>query len=374
MDRTFFDTENSIRNSRESNYTFGDDRYSVVFNENNGSYTAYYYSTPIINSKGDPVERKFILKGNSVEFEGSNSKIKMMRNIYMESQDGYCILKLNRMITSYDEFEVRYENATASPTMNGVAIKTKCSRKLPFVFSLSIDQLPSYLYLNDRTAALMKDEFTPIITISVIGILKNNYVVENANIECEESGNKEYKLSVFPNCDKEEQVLFEINHHEPKLLHDTTVESDHPFMNNPFGSIAYVGNTPFSGEQWLYSRFNNSMLYNFNDKEIISAKLYIPKYSEKSLRASLYRASDRFCSLKSNWENRIKPGQFISEANNFAGYSVFDLTSEFVDETSRQLLFENGMVIIPQNNKTYVSLSTADNYLFPQIFALKYYI
>lgn len=373
MYKTVFDEIKAIRRGQDTSLLTGNDRYSVLVDEPDGSSTAYYYSTPIFTENGELVERKFKIGNRIIEFDGSSAKIKIMRDIVMVSKQGYCIIRLNDLIKHYDEFKVMYEKATVFPTLNGVAIKAICSSDDPFVFYITTDRAPFIIKGNSRSFAFMSDEFTPVFTISVIGALKNSCVVESATISYKELGDKDYCISVFPDSDVGMEVLFEINSYEPKLFHDTTVESKHPSMCNPYGSAAYLGITPYAGEQWMYSRLDNSKLFSLSDKEIVSARLYIPKLCEANSNLSLFESSERFCSMGSDWNTKTPPGRLIVESYNFDNYLVFDLTSEFVDFEKENSFLMNGVVMVPPQTSSGVALATADNYICPQVLALNYY-
>ena len=61
-------------------------RYRVVAKEDDGSKTAYYFSTPIYNYKSRGlIDGKFHSNGGAVYAVGSNASITVFKNIFMEN-------------------------------------------------------------------------------------------------------------------------------------------------------------------------------------------------------------------------------------------------------------------------------------------------
>ena len=167
--------------------------------------------------------------------------------------------------------------------------------------------------------------------------------------------------------------MYEINMHDEKLIHDTTVESAHPTENNSFGSTGFIGNSDLFGEQWLYTRPETEFLHGLKASRIHKAILHIPSLNNSQASLSAYEISRRFCSFGSNWINKVSETDKISASSRMQSYHSLDITSVLSDKESGDLLPAVGCLIKPtQKSDSFTAIATADSFLFPQILEINY--
>ena len=231
-------------------------RYRVVMKEENGTRTAYYFSTPIYNNKTKKVvDMKFRKKSGAIYLVGSNANITFTNHVRMENGEGFCKISLPKPISYIAEQELKCGNDRIYPTTNGLVYKAACQGENSFFFELEVDTHFLKTRFNNKYFSLMKEKFRPFVTVSCIGTADaNGEIIAPAKITYQQLNNRKYCLTVTPCSPMGKWVLFEANLYETKLIQDTTVESANPTMNNAFGSFAFVGNTVQYGEQWLYSK------------------------------------------------------------------------------------------------------------------------
>ena len=350
-------------------------RYRVVVNENDGSKTAYYFSSPIYNlHTRKAVDLKFENKGSFVFAEGSNCTIAVSDSVKFNNAEGSCILSLPHRINKFFENQLLCGSDSIIPSLNGVVYKAFVKDKESVTFELEVGTPFMHIRANDKCFSLMKEEFKPFITVSCIGTVdENGDIVAPAKITYQKLTDKNYSFTVYPCSATGESVLFEVNLYEPKLFQDTTVESMHPTVNNAFGGIAFIGKTSDFGEQWLYSRPDCSKLSELMDKYIESAILYFPKYGHSSINLAAYKVAARFCSFGSNWDNKIQMDNKISDVTNTELYHSVDITSLVVDPITKGFGYSDGFILKPRDKGNRCSIiSTGDSYHKPLILQINY--
>jgi hypothetical protein len=349
-------------------------RYRVVVNENDGSKTAYYFTSPIYNAKtGKAVNLKFNQKDNYAYATGSNADIFISENIRLENSEGYALISLNNKPTAITDNEIICNNKKIYPTINGIGIESICQTNDVFSFSLEISTPNLHIRANDKCFALMLEKFRPFIVISCIGASDaNGNVISPAKIFYQKITDNRYMIDVTPCSPLAKSILLEINLYEPKLFQDTTVESKNPTINNVFGSISFLGTTKEFGEQWLYTRPDYSKLLEMNNKEILSATLHLPKLNENEMEITASEVSARFCSFGSTWNNKVEKKALVSNSIDTSHYISLDLTSLFSD--GNNIFSKTEGVIIKSKNKGvgFSVVATADSYLFPQILEINF--
>lgn len=227
---------------------------------------------------------------------------------------------------------------------------------------------------NDKYFALMDGDQKPFIVLSCIGVVNEDcHVIAPAEVSFEKISGQRYQLAVSLVDHCNEWVLFEINLYEPKLWQDTTVESNHPTINNVFGGVGFVGNTAAYGEQWLYSRLDQSKMPELLSKEINHAVLHMPLLSKRSDAIIAQSVSFRFCSVGSTWDNKVSPSGWRANAVANSTFLSTDISTLITNPRTKLFIPSDGFVL---KQKTYgfggTVISTADSYFAPQILEVNY--
>lgn len=349
-------------------------RYRVLTIEQNGTHTAYYFTSPIYNHqtrKG--VDLRFHRDGNAAYSTGSNATITVDENVRLENTEGTCMISLPERISRISETEIVCANERLYPTTNGIAIRSFCGEGEAYEFSVEISKPFLDVRANDKYFALMSEKFRPFMSVSCIGTAnaKGN-IISPAKISYQKISDREYSVSVAPCSSLGESVLFEVNLYEPKLFQDTTVESNNAKSNNAFGSIGFIGTTNEFGEQWLYSRPDFTRLSELFGQKILRATFHLPKLNDEAIELKASKVAARFCSFGSTWNNKIPEITAFSESKTTDHYIDLDLTPMLIDKHGR-LLRGDGLILKAKKKKSGFSvIATGDNYLFPQILEINY--
>lgn len=350
-------------------------RYRLVVSENNGSKTAYYFTTPIYNRKSRKmIDLQFRPNGGVVFATGSNANITVSDSVRMENAEGSFVMELPRRVTLTSAKELRFGGNSVYPTTNGVAIKANVQSTGYFRFHIEVGQPFLNVRANDRCFALMKERFRPLAVFSCIGTLDmSGYLIAPAQIEFQKLTDKKYCLTVFPKSPLGTSVLFEANLYENKLFQDTTVESRNPSVNNAFGGVGFIGNTSLYGEQWLYSRPDYSILTEVMDKPIEKAVLHIPKLNHSTVAFRAFRVAARFCSFGSTWDNKTAGDVPVSDSVSLGGYQSIDITSLLVDQRTRTIQRSEGLILKSKvKDSGFSAVATGDSYYAPQILEINF--
>lgn len=342
-------------------------RYRVVLQEENGTRTAYYFSTPIYHIRsGKLLDFTFHREGDVCYAVGSNSRITVQEDVLMENEEGYCRTSLYGAMGSGRE--VLY------PTANGVAYKVKCSWTNPYPLRISVGLPFLQIRENGKYFALMREEFRPFVSVSCIGtVCESGQVVAPAEIRYERIDDRQYLLHITPCNAAADYVLFEVNLYEAKLFQDTTVESENPGMNNAFGGTAFIGNTKKYGEQRLYSRVDCSKLPELTDRRIIKGILHLPRLGGANIPLLAKEVSARFCSFGSNWDNKIAPVALETDAQDKNGYVDLDITHWMTEPVTGFLKHTEGLVLRAKRKEAgFTVLATGDSYYAPQILEISF--
>ena len=349
-------------------------RYRIVSNEENGTKTAYYFSTPIYNDRTDKIlDMKYHIKDEALYSIGSNSNITITNHIRLENQDGYCVITLPSKPTLLSDHELSCGNERFYPTTNGIAIKSMCYDNTPFTLTFEISNPFLDIRSNNKYFALMSKKFQPFFVISCIGSEDaNGNIIAPVKLSYQKITDRKFSIS-FDTCTSlAKSFLFEANLYEPKLFQDTTVESANPKTNNAFGSVSFIGTTKDFGEQWLYSRPDFHKMPELNDKKIIRAILHLPKLNARAVELSSSGVVARFCSFGSTWDNKISESMLFANSENTDNYIDIDITPILSDKHGR-LLDSQGFILKPKHKGSVFSVvSTGDSYLYPEILEIVY--
>ena len=350
-------------------------RYRVVLKEQNGTKTAYYFSSPIYNMRTNKgIDFKFKKNENGFYSCGSNADIQITKEVYIKNTVSYCRMSLNHSVDFNNEYEIQCGKDVMVMTTNGIAYMAFVQDKGNISFELEVGIPFMNVTSNDKCLCFMQDQFRPFLTVSCIGTAgKHGEIISPARISWRQIDDRKYAFTITPCSPIGEYVLFEVNLYEEKLLQDTTVESNNPKINNVFGGTAFVGNTVEYGEQWLYARPDYSKMSELMDKQIRQAILYIPKYNQAQIELSAFNVATRFCSFGSNWENKIAINSGIADSNTLQTYHTLDVTRIFADNRTKFFKISEGFVLKTKvKGKGFVVISTGDSYFAPQIFEINY--
>lgn len=349
-------------------------RYRLVLSESNGTKTAYYFATPIYNrTSRKMIDLRFYSNGGTIFASGSNANITISDNVRMENADGSCIMTLPQKADFISDRELHCGADVIYPTSNGIAYKGVIKGKGSLTLDIEVDQPFLQVRCNDRCFALMKEKFRPLMVISCIGTLDfSGNVIAPARIEYQKLTDKKYRLTFIPTSPLGHSILFEANLYENKLFQDTTVESKNTSVNNAFGGIGFLGATKDYGEQWLYTRPDVSKMPELNDKKILRAILHLPRLNSSDIQLNIAKASARFCSFGSTWENKIAESTSLPNPQIAGRYIDLDLTKLITDKYGRLTVSDGLILKVQKKDFGFSVIATADNYLFPQIFEINY--
>ncbi len=350
-------------------------RYRLVLSENNGSKTAYYFTTPIYNRKSRKmIDFQFHSKGGTIFTTGSNANITISDKIRMENSEGWCVIGLPCNAVYASSRELHCGADVIYPTANGIAYKGTVKEKGSLTFDIEVNQPFLNVRYNDRCFALMKEKFRPLTVISCIGTLDSSgNVIAPARIEYQKLTDKKYRVSFIPTSPLGHSILFEANLYENKLFQDTTVESKNTSVNNAFGGVGFIGDTALYGEQWLYSRPDYSRMPELMDKRIENIVLHIPKFNQSRVECSAFKVAARFCSFGSNWSNKIAGDVPISDSDSTSGYQSINITPLLVDKRMRTIQHSEGFILKSKiKGSGFSAIATGDSYLAPQILEVNF--
>lgn len=350
-------------------------RYRLVVQESNGTKTAYYFSTPIYSRRTRKmIDVKFQSNGDAIFSTGSNTNITVSRNVLIENAEGSCYIELSQNCNLISSQKVRCGSMVLIPTTNGVAFKCALKTNDKATFTIEVGQPFLNVRANDRCFALMKERFRPFVVFSCIGTVDTSGdVIAPAKIEYQKLTDRRYRIAIFSTSPLAQSVLFEANLYENKLFQDTTVESMNPSTNNAFGSVGFIGNSSAYGEQWLYTRLDYSRIPEIMDKRIQKAVLHMPKLNQSKVEFSAYKASARFCSFGSNWDNKIPGETPVSDSSSQNGYQSLDFTSLLIDGRTKTITKSEGLILKPKvKGSGFSVIATGDSYLAPQIMEINF--
>mgnify|MGYP004526970161 CR=1 FL=1 len=346
-------------------------RYCAVLDEDNGSKTAYYFTTPIYNIKTRrAIDLRFLKTDTAINFFGSNSIVTINNDITMQSDCGSCRVLMQEPVTYVCERKLKCGNSTMYPTTNGLMFSTASDK---ITFEIQTEAPIFDIRYNEKYFSVMSEKFRPFITVSCIGAAdRSGNIIAPAKISYRKSEERKITATVSA-CDTlAEKIMYEINMYEPKLIQDTTVESNNPTANNSFGSMAFIGNTRQYGEQWLYSRLDHSKLPELIDRRVLKAVLYIPQYNLSNMPLGVFKVAARFCSFGSNWNNKIPASQSIATSESKDRYLNIDIT-RFLSDDSGRMVYTDGIIVKPQLKEAdFCAIATADSCYTPQIVEINY--
>lgn len=350
-------------------------RYCLIIREEDGTRTAYYFSTPIYNQKTRKmVDLAFHQQGGSVYAVGSNTNITVSKDIRLENAEGFCLIKLHAHPTTLAATQIGYGKDRLYPTTNGVALKAHIQDTGRMSFTFEVSQPYMDIRANGKSVALMRERFRPFVVFSSVGTLDAaGRLIAPAKMDCQRLDNRRYQITVTSASPLGVYTLLEGNLYEHKILLDTTVESGNPKVNNAFGGTAFIGNTALFGEQWLYAKLDYSKLSGLMDKRVNKIMLHMPQYSAGYIPVSAFKVKARFCSFGSNWNNRIAGDNHVSDSVCVNGYQSIDLTPLLVDTKRKVLTHSEGIILRSKvKERGFSAVATGDSYYSPPVIEANY--
>lgn len=125
-------------------------RYRLVVQENNGTKTAYCFSTPIYNAKTRKlVDLKFHKDGDTICAIGSNANITLSQNLMMENAEVSVSLKLPEKPMLISPQQAQSGSCVIFPTTNGVAIRCDVNGTSVKTFSIDVGRPHFSVRAND---------------------------------------------------------------------------------------------------------------------------------------------------------------------------------------------------------------------------------
>jgi hypothetical protein len=354
--------------------SYNSNRYCLRVLENNGTKTSYFFSTPIYNRNTCKlIDMSFQINGDTVCMTGSNANISLSHNIFIKNGDGSIVIELPKNQLLVSKREIRSGFWVITPTGNGISVKCNLENCSANNFVVEVDY-PYSLRSNDRCLAFMKENNRPSVVLSCIGALDGaGNAIAPAKFDYQKLSDKKYKINISATSLLSQAVFFEVNMYENKLFQDTTVESLNPKLNNAFGGVAFLGTSTTYGEQWLYSRLDYSRIPEVMDKRINKVLLHIPKLNNSMSEIVAFKTMARFCSLNSNWKNKIEAGPRVAASTTANGYESLDLTSFFIDPCTRMIAKSEGLILkTKEKGSIFSAIATGDSYHAPQILEINY--
>ena len=112
-------------------------RYRVVVQEENGSKTAYYFSTPIYNADSrKAIDLKFHKNNSGICAVGSNAEITVTNMIRMKTKEELCYIPLKGKAEYISDNELHCYDDILLPAANGVVYLARAEGDCDFFFEL----------------------------------------------------------------------------------------------------------------------------------------------------------------------------------------------------------------------------------------------
>lgn len=363
-------TQELIINRRNQN------RYTVLAAENDGSTTAYCFSTPIYNeSSRRIVSPTFRNEGGSFLHTGSNAETAAAPGeITLSNREGSLRVELDGFQPPQgDARKITYGGLELTPAANGV-LCSAVSQKEGFALRLTTQTPFLRIRASSKYFALMSEDFRPFMTLSALGVSDSTgNVCAPAEVGYQQLDDRSYAVTIKPLAGIGNRLLFELNLYEPKLFQDTTVDSANPQENNAFGAAAFIGNTAALGEQWLYTRPDLERFPALRNRHIKRIRLYLPNLSGRRLTLCAHRTAQRFCSFGSNWENKVAVGSGAAKSSAVGRYEMLELTELLTDPRTGAFIQSEGLIFrTGEKGSGFTAVATGDSYSAPQILEINF--
>lgn len=349
-------------------------KYRVVAIEDNGTKTAYYFTTPIYNSRTrKAIDMKFYSNGGTIYSTGSGTNITLSNNIRMENAEGSCVASLTDHVRLVSNRKAVCGNEKILPTTNGLAIISTCMDGMSFSFSIEVSKPFMEVRANDKYFALMSQKFRPFVSVSCLGTADStDNIISPAKMTYQKTSDCKYTITISSCSKLGKSIAFELNLYEEKLFQDTTVESKNSKTNNAFGSVGFIGSTKEFGEQWLYARPDFAKMNDLNDKKLLRAILHFPRLNRNTVELTASKVSARFCSFGSTWDNKIAETSPFEDSQITDHYINLNMMPILADKNGRLVRGEGFILKAKKKDSGFAVIATGDNYFAPQILEINY--
>lgn len=346
-------------------------RYCILLNSNQGK-EAYYFSTAIYNEYDlTLVKRQFYKENQIYKFTGSNCTVNVTPyQISLNRDNRKMFIKLEEpMDWRLNNGILISSDFTVIPTYNGISIKGDI-KKMTFNVKINFE------YENIREAhncvCFMETFYKPIAVFSGLYCIDCMKKYKPINIQLHKTSEKIFNVSLYTEDVFCNECVCEINFYESKLIQDTAVSSKHNEENNAFSPVAFIGQTDLYGTQWLYSKLDFTKLFDLKNKNIYEIKLYIPYLYPQNAKINVCELTNRFCSLGTNWNNKIVDDSRKTLISFDKKYICIDLKDSCI--RTNELWESFGMLIklIDNQLSDYLLVSTGDSYTTPSVLYVKY--
>lgn len=367
-------------------------RFRVLCRDSENELSAYYFSCPIYRDIDKKmISFEFCKSGDTFIFNGINATVQVgeeftLSNAYGKIKfDGLNTAKAEPVLTQ-DMFgnkrkalhvKNHREEILIFPTCNGIAIQVTAENADKMQRLKLLTEKKYGLWGNGRYSALMIEDRQPYATVNALCAksdrfnhavpifceMTETYYGYDLKIDLHNAGNLENSKITYS---------FTIDLYASKSIFDTTVESANPDINNSYGGIAYIGNSKFFKEQWLYTRIDPAQILDLKYFSVKRARLYAKKYDGDNPKVSIARMNTPWCSFGNTWNTKTEIGALINQARLERNYLTADIT-----EVVREMLRQGGdpdagIVLKPEAaERLSMVVATADNYYTPQILEIK---
>lgn len=390
-----FSVINEIKKCRKGLNTnfakISNNKFRVICNESENEITAYYFSCPIYRDIDNKIQTLNFQKMDEIYvFNGTNARVEIGEKCVIKNKSGkiefiglnfssaYKTIKPDILGNNREALKIgeNKDEIFIFPTFNGIAVQfTTESSEVTKKFTLCTDKR-FFLMGNGRYAALMAENHHPFITVSALGVSMDRgksfqplycYLKEN---------DRGYDLIIKSACDcicSKRTYIFTLDLYAPKSIFDTTVERANPDMNNSYGSVAYIGESCFFEEQWLYTRIDAAQLLDLRYFSVVKAELYAKIYGGES-NVKVVRMNTPWCSFGNTWNTKAETGELVSQAKIKGDFLVADITKVIRKMLRQSGEPDAGVVFMPDNDgkkQSAIIVATGDNYFTPQILEIK---
>lgn len=350
-------------------------RYAIGVKELPGRSFAFLFSTPVYYQGGMPIPGRFSQKKELYYFKGSSCLVEITpTGVTFQREWGDACIRFETEQEFVLDEQRRYlqsKEMKIYPTFNGIAVHQYHTQKTELVFDTTIksELKPKS---NGKYFAYRVEKLRPSFVINAMFAQNTAQTVfSGVRLTSKKKSATQYQITMQSMDAAAEHLAWEANFYEPKLIHDTTVESKSPKANNVFGDVAFLGSTRDFGTQYLYLRFDYDKLSDVKTTDITRVTLHIPYYGIQGNSFQVSAPFARFCSFESNWKNRMGSIDLPVDCTIREGVVSFDLSKYMLTDRG-SLIVTNGIVLRMTEKKDYAILATADNYLTPQILEFEY--
>lgn len=358
--------ESDLNNAKKQLHQY-DSPYTVCFENDDGTYLFYVFSSPIQYKKNNSFEiiNNAIIssdeKGYAFENSANNIKIYFPNRIsdafLIRNGGEYISFSPNFDVSDFSEGKVEIIQNMQGIKVQAVVYKsekldlcfypTKAGIKLEIIIKAQLEE-EQLDFLVESSADDFFDNKNGYVVLTKSGknhaiiyssLQKNSGAIESAICfrqmsekdgafhvyfsinNASEYGNETYPIRMDPS--------FEL--YQSKMP-DTTVYSKY-LTNSYLNNYAVLGETPMLGEGWHYIRVRLQFFMSLSPETIEKATFYSKclLLSNSNNKIKILKNNEQWSSTRINWESRVCGSTLIGEYSVLGGYLEADIT-EFVKE------------------------------------------